>query len=83
MNHLENLAVQDPIDLGTMRERVLAGNHYITLGIFVADLRRLCQNARVYNAADTIFYKLADKMEGLFEQYLNSHLTFQSSLAVL
>ena len=66
-----------------MRDWVMAGDHYITLGIFIADLRRLCQNARVYNAADTVFYKLADKMESLFEQYLNSHLTFQSSLAVL
>ncbi|KAK9789042.1 hypothetical protein WJX73_005921 [Symbiochloris irregularis] len=75
--------IKDPIDLGTMKELALKGGHYITLGIFIADMRRMCQNARVYNAADTLFYKLADKMEALFEQFVNGHLTFQSSLAVL
>ena len=71
------------MDLGTMQARVLAGSHYLTLGMLTADLRRMCQNARVYNAADTHFYKLADKMEALYEHYLNTHLVFQASPSVL
>ena len=52
--------------------------HYMTLEMLTADMRRMCANARVYNAADTPFYKLAEKMDTLYEQYLNAHLVLQT-----
>ena len=62
-----------------MKEQILAGGRYLTLGIFMADMRRMCQNARVYNAADTVYYKMADKVEAIFEDYLNQHLVFDAT----
>lgn len=42
---------------------LLRGRFYATLDIFVADARRIFSNARAYNAADTIYYKLATRLE--------------------
>ena len=71
---------QDPIDLGTIRKRVLDGSYYRTLSLFTADIRHICHNARVYNAADTVYYKMADKLEALYDSHLNSHLLIDSSI---
>lgn len=71
--------IKDPIDLGTMKARLVTQTgHYMTLEMLTADMRRMCANARVYNAADTPFYKLAEKMDTLYEQYLNAHLVLQT-----
>ena len=75
------LCVQDPIDLGTIRKRVLDGGYYSTLSLFTADVRHICQNARIYNAADTVYYKMADKLEALYDSHLNSHLLIDSSIS--
>ena len=72
--------VQDPIDLGTIRKRVLDGSYYRTLSLFTADVRHICQNARIYNATDTVYYKMADKLEALYDSHLNSHLLIDSSI---
>lgn len=47
-------AIQDPIDFETMREK-LVSNEYITLGSFINDAKRLCINACVFNAADSVY----------------------------
>lgn len=45
-----------------MQARLAAGGFYITLDIFAADLRRMCANARVYNAAHTIYVQYANRV---------------------
>jgi histone acetyltransferase len=70
--------LQDPIDLSLIRKRLDSGTYYLTLNIFVADVNRMCANARVYNAAETVYYKLANKVEALLEEYLHAHVLFDA-----
>lgn len=60
-----------------MEERLASDCFYVTLEIFNADLRRIIENCRVYNAPDTIYYKLANKLESLINNYLTTHLLFE------
>ena len=55
-------------------ERLAAGDYYATLDIFAADFRRMFANARFYNAAESVFFKLANKLEDKLEAYLESHM---------
>lgn len=48
---------QDPIDLQTIGER-LGGGFYSSLDMFAADFRRMFANARIYNAPETLYYKV-------------------------
>jgi histone acetyltransferase len=65
---------QDPMDLSTMDARLKRANYYTTLDIFVADFRRIVDNCRVYNLPDTVYNKLAAKLEAAFDCYLASHV---------
>jgi Bromodomain/SET domain/PHD-finger len=56
--------VQNPIDLGKIRENVLAGK-YTTLGAFVSDARLLCENALAYNPPASIYFKTANEIDGV------------------
>ncbi|GFR48401.1 hypothetical protein Agub_g10295 [Astrephomene gubernaculifera] len=69
--------IKDPISLDVMEERLASASFYITLDIFTADLRRLFENCRFYNAPDTIYYKLANKLESQVNTYLSSHVLFE------
>ena len=64
-----------------MKHRVEAGNFYRSLPLFTADVRHLCQNARIYNSADTFYFRAADKLEALYDNLLNSQLVFDSSVS--
>ncbi|GLC34778.1 hypothetical protein PLESTM_000239000 [Pleodorina starrii] len=68
--------IKDPIALDVMEERLASGCFYASLDIFNADLRRIFDNCRFYNAPDTIYYKLANKLESLVNSYLTAHLLF-------
>lgn len=68
--------LQDPLDLSLIRKRLSSGTYYLTLNIFVADVNRMCANARIYNAAETIYYKLANKVEAFLEEYLHTYVIF-------
>jgi Bromodomain len=57
-----------------VQERLDAGNVYITLEIFRADLARIWANARHYNGEETIFAKAANALERLAEQHFLSTL---------
>lgn len=70
--------MQDPIDLQTMRGKLNQGNYYINLELFVADLRRMMDNCRVYNAPDTPYFKLANKMDAFLDGYLDSHVQWHT-----
>uniref|UniRef100_A0A061RH03 histone acetyltransferase n=1 Tax=Tetraselmis sp. GSL018 TaxID=582737 RepID=A0A061RH03_9CHLO len=64
--------VKDPVDLQMMRARLESGRYYLTLDIFTADLRRMFANCRFYNAPETIYYKLADRLELKYDHLLSS-----------
>lgn len=66
--------VKDPMDLRCMQERLDSEQYYITLDIFVADLRRIFTNCRHYNAAETIYVKCANKLEAQLNSFLDKHL---------
>jgi len=42
--------------------------------MFAADLRRMFANARVYNAPETHYFKIAGRLEAFFNEHLASHL---------
>ncbi|CAK7346495.1 unnamed protein product [Dovyalis caffra] len=48
--------IKDPMDLKTMLKRVESEQYYVTLEMFIADVKRMCANARTYNSPDTIYY---------------------------
>eukprot|EP01114_Cavostelium_apophysatum_P014276 TRINITY_DN3658_c0_g1_i1.p1 TRINITY_DN3658_c0_g1~~TRINITY_DN3658_c0_g1_i1.p1 ORF type:complete len:928 (+),score=296.49 TRINITY_DN3658_c0_g1_i1:268-3051(+) len=58
--------IKDPIDLEMITKRVFAGNYYITKEIFLADVKRMCDNCRVYNHPETEYYKCANEIENEF-----------------
>ena len=64
-----------------VRERLAAADYYATLDIFVADFHRMFANARFYNAAESIFFKLANKLEDKLEAYLEVHILRDVPLA--
>lgn len=69
--------IKDPIDLSTIAARVDKGNFYITLDIFVADVLRVFSNAKIYNKAETIFYKSAQKLSALFQQWVTESIRWE------
>jgi hypothetical protein len=58
--------IQDPIDFSTMRKKILS-SEYKSFGSFIADARRLCINACVFNPADSLYAKTANEMYHLVE----------------
>jgi len=66
--------IKDPMDLSTMEARLRRQGYYITLDIFVADFRRIVENCRIYNLPETIYNKLASKLEASFNNYMASHV---------
>ena len=53
------------IDLNTVWERLLSG-YYVTIRLFIADVKRIFDNCRAYNEKGTDFYKYACQMEKVF-----------------
>ncbi|KAK9812998.1 hypothetical protein WJX72_007034 [[Myrmecia] bisecta] len=68
--------IKDPMDLSLIEKRLNSKAFYLTLDIFMADMRRIFTNCRIYNAADTIYAKIATKLEAHFDHYMNSHLIY-------
>ena len=62
--------ITKPIDLSTMRERVQQG-HYDTVDLFIEDIELMFKNARIYNRKDTVYYKMADKLESSIKPFLD------------
>ena len=57
--------ITNPVDLQMIERRLESGNYYITKDLFMADMRRMCDNCRYYNSPETIFYKCADSIQRL------------------
>mmetsp|Transcript_12342 Transcript_12342/g.24815 ORF Transcript_12342/g.24815 Transcript_12342/m.24815 type:complete len:432 (+) Transcript_12342:198-1493(+) len=68
--------VKDPIDISTIRKAVEAGNKYITMDIFAADVARIFKNAKIFNGQESMYYKYAHKLSGIFNQALSDSLVY-------
>ncbi|XP_022771190.1 histone acetyltransferase GCN5-like isoform X2 [Durio zibethinus] len=66
--------IKDPMDLKTLSKRVESEQYYVTLEMFVADVKRMFANARTYNSPDTIYYKCATRLEAHFSGKVQSGL---------
>lgn len=66
--------MQNPVDLSLVEKRLSSARYYLTLDIFLADLRRMISNCHIYNGADTVYYKQGSKLESFLDQYLMSHV---------
>lgn len=53
-----------------VQKRLDSGVVYITLEIFLADLKRIWANARHYNGEDTIFTKAANHLDRYVDEWL-------------
>ena len=73
--------IRDPMDLSTVADRLAAGAagrpFYTTLDLFVADVRRIFANCRIYNAADTVYSKLATRCEADFDALVAARVAFE------
>ena len=54
--------IKKPMDFQTMREKVIAGE-YKNRDQFILDVQQICDNARLYNTKNTIYYKSASDLE--------------------
>ncbi|XP_022898232.1 histone acetyltransferase GCN5 isoform X1 [Olea europaea var. sylvestris] len=72
--------IKDPMDLKTLSKRVESEQYYVTLDMFVADVRRMFANARTYNSPDTIYYKCSTRLEAHFSNKVQAGL--QSSIKI-
>ncbi|ERN01460.1 hypothetical protein AMTRI_Chr03g147880 [Amborella trichopoda] len=66
--------IKDPMDLRTMSKRLESEQYYVTFEMFVADVKRMFANARTYNSPDTIYYKLANRLESFFSNKVQAWL---------
>ncbi|XP_010527335.1 PREDICTED: histone acetyltransferase GCN5 isoform X2 [Tarenaya hassleriana] len=66
--------IKDPVDLKTMSKRVESEQYYVTFDMFVADVRRMFNNARTYNSPDTIYYKCSTRLEAHFQSKVQAGL---------
>ncbi|KAL2510753.1 Histone acetyltransferase GCN5 [Abeliophyllum distichum] len=66
--------VKNPMDLKTLSKRVESEQYYVSLDMFVADVRRMFANARTYNSPDTIYYKCSTRLEAHFLNKLQAGL---------
>lgn len=46
--------------------------YYSHLEMFNADMRRMFSNCRIYNAKETMYYKMAQKLEVVYDSWLRS-----------
>jgi len=63
--------ITDPIDLQTIEENLDKG-YYITREMFLSDLQRMVENCKQYNAKDSMFFELGEKIE---KKHLKKFLT--------
>jgi histone acetyltransferase len=61
--------IKDPIDLSAVAKRLESRNYYITKNIFIADVKRMCQNCFTYNPEGSPYYALGKKMEEIMKQF--------------
>ncbi|GAB4821683.1 hypothetical protein N2152v2_008729 [Parachlorella kessleri] len=64
--------IKAPMDLSSVEARLESRHYYVTLDIFVADMDRIFNNAKHYNSPDTVYYKLAAKLQAQLHQIIGA-----------
>ena len=54
------MPLQDPVDLQLIMKRLRHRDYYLTLDIFKADIKRMLNNCRLYNSAETVYFQAAN-----------------------
>jgi len=60
--------IKEPMDLGTVSERIAKPNYYQRLEHFVNDVRLVWKNAFIFNAPDSLYFKAAKTLSDVFEK---------------
>lgn len=74
--------VKRPMDFETLQTALAADAaspktaFHVTLDLVVADLRLIFSNAKLYNGADTVYYKAAARLEAALDAALAARVTF-------
>ncbi|KAF8066203.1 GCN5 [Scenedesmus sp. PABB004] len=63
--------IADPVDLSLIGARLGSGAYYVSLEMIVADVRKMCDNCRYYNAQTTPYYACAVKVQAALEAFLD------------
>jgi len=75
--------VQEPIDLSLIKKRLDSGEHYRSPLMLFMDLKKMTDNARLYNNPDTQYYSAANSLESFFvQQFKDEGFDFTSLSAV-
>ncbi|GAA5801559.1 hypothetical protein HPULCUR_007007 [Helicostylum pulchrum] len=53
--------IKNPMDFSTMRKKVMEGS-YTTVDLFRSDFNLITTNAKIYNSAETIYWKCAERI---------------------
>lgn len=64
--------IKEPMDLGTMRKKV-EQNQYRSFEAFEYDLNLIISNCKFYNEKETIFHKVALKLEPFIRNFIEEH----------
>lgn len=70
--------IKHPMDLRTMNER-LRNRYYINKRLFIIDMKRIFNNCRLYNTAETDYYKNANTLEKYFFVKMREIAGYKSS----
>eukprot|EP00727_Mastigamoeba_balamuthi_P011886 m51a1_g732 putative histone acetyltransferase kat2a (345) ;mRNA; f:480381-481914 len=63
--------ILDPVDLKTMGRRLESREYYVTREIFIADLRRMLDNCKVFNPKGSTYHTAALELESAFHAQLS------------
>eukprot|EP01132_Coremiostelium_polycephalum_P004079 gene4079-5107_t len=63
--------IKNPVDLQTISERLATNNYYITKNIFLADLKRMCNNCKEYNGEGSEYFHIADRLEKYIQNQID------------
>ncbi|KAF6263907.1 histone acetyltransferase [Scenedesmus sp. NREL 46B-D3] len=67
--------IHDPVDMLLIAGRLASRAYYASLEMFVADVRKMCDNCKYYNAQSTPYYQCAVKVQNYLDNYLDATVT--------
>lgn len=62
----------DPMDLGTMEQRLASRRYYVTLNMFAADFYKMVKNCQLYNGNTNPYFLAAKRMYEVFWSVMRS-----------
>ena len=58
----------------------LKNSYYVSKHLFIADMKRMMSNCRIYNEPDTEYYRCANTLEKFFFSKCKDHKPFNYSI---